>query len=169
MKSCQKLIGCRKIVGGTVMTKVTAELEHVFDWSRGLTMASSLEKVLEGKNVGLALLQVLAENSFDSIVVTDASSAGKIIYANKAFKKLTGHDPADVLGQTPRILQGPGTDKKVIDRLSSALKAGGRFEGKAINYKKDGTPFIMHWRVLPIKDGKKITAWVAIQREGSIA
>ena len=151
------------------MTKVTAELEHVFDWSRGLTMASSLEKVLEGKNVGLALLQVLAENSFDSIVVTDASSAGKIIYANKAFKKLTGHDPADVLGQTPRILQGPGTDKKVIDRLSSALQAGGRFEGKAINYKKDGTPFIMHWRVLPIKDRKTITAWVAIQREGSIA
>ena len=132
-------------------------------------MASSLEKVLEGKNASLALLQVLAENSFDSILVTDASSAGKIIYANKAFKKLTGHDLADVLGQTPRILQGPGTDKKVIDRLSGALKAGGRFEGKAINYKKDGTPFIMHWRVLPIKDGKKITAWVAIQREGSIA
>ena len=33
--------------------------------------------------------------------------------------------------------------------------------------KKDGTPFIMFWRVLPIKVGKKIEAWVAIQREGS--
>jgi PAS domain S-box-containing protein len=104
-------------------------------------MALSLDKILESKDASLALLQVLAENSFDSILVTDASSAGKIIYANKAFKKLTGHDPADVLGQTPRILQGPGTDKKVIGRLSSALRAGGRFEGKAINYKKDGTPF----------------------------
>ncbi len=129
-------------------------------------MTSSLEKVFEGTNASLALLQVLAENSFDSILVTDASAAGKIIYANKAFKKLTGHEPADVLGQTPRILQGPGTDKKVIDRLSGALKAGGRFEGKAINYKKNGTPLIMHWRVLPIKVGKKIMAWVAIQREG---
>ncbi|NQW05319.1 MAG: PAS domain S-box protein [Acidobacteria bacterium] len=131
-------------------------------------MALSLEKILESKDASLALLQVLAENSFDSILVTDASSAGKIIYANKAFKKLTGHDPADVLGQTPRILQGPGTDKKVIGRLSSALRAGGRFEGKAINYKKDGTPFIMYWRVLPITVRKKITAWVAIQREGSV-
>ncbi len=131
-------------------------------------MATSFENILAGKDASLALLQVLAENSFDSILMTDASPAGKIIYANKAFKKLTGYDPVAVLGQTPRILQGPGTDKQVIERLSSALKSGGRFEGKAINYKKDGTPFIMYWRVLPIKVGRKITAWIAIQREGSI-
>jgi len=130
-------------------------------------MATSFENLLTGKDASLALLQVVAENSFDSILMTDASPAGKIIYANKAFKKLTGHDPAAVLGQTPRILQGPGTDKKVIERLASALKSGGRFEGKAVNYKKDGTPFIMLWRVLPIKVGRNITAWVAIQREGA--
>ena len=101
-------------------------------------MAASLENVLAGKDTSLALLRVLAENSFDSILITDASSAGKITYANKAFKKLTGYDTSEVIGKTPRILQGAGTDKKVIERLSGALKAGGRFEGKAINYKKDG-------------------------------
>lgn len=115
----------------------------------------------------VTMLRVLAENSFDSILITDATAEGKIIYANKAFKKLTGYDSSDVIGQTPRILQGVGTDKKVIDRLALALKAGKKFEGKAINYKKDGTPFIMYWRVLPIKVGKKIESWVAIQREGS--
>jgi len=116
----------------------------------------------------LALLQVLADNSFDSVLITDATPRGKIIYANKAFGTLTGHNPAKIIGETPRILQGPGTDPKVIARLSSALKSGGKFEGKAINYKKDGTPFIMYWRVLPVKVGKKIIAWVAIQREGSV-
>ena len=116
----------------------------------------------------MALLKVLAENSFDSILVTDATAKGKIIYANKTFKKLTGHDPSEVIGKTPRILQGVGTDKKVIERLSLALKTGNTFEGKAINYKKDGTPFIMYWRVRPIKVGKTIEAWVAIQREGSV-
>ena len=130
-------------------------------------MATSFEDILAGTDASLALLQVVADNSFDSILMTDASPAGKIIYANKAFKKLTGYDPVAVLGQTPRILQGPGTDKHVIERLASALKSGGRFEGKAINYKKDGTPFIMFWRVVPIKVGRNITAWVAIQREGS--
>ena len=117
--------------------------------------------------MGLPLLKVLAENSFDSVLITDASKDGRIVYANKAFKKLTGYNPADVIGKTPKILQGAGTDKKVIDRLSIALKSGGKFEGKAINYKKDGTPFIMYWRVLPIKVGKTIEAWIAIQREGA--
>ena len=128
---------------------------------------ASIDSVLGGDVGGIALLKVLAENSFDSVLVTDASPRGNIIYANKAFKKLTGHEPSSVIGKTPRILQGPGTDKKVIERLATALKVGGRFEGKAINYKKDGTPFIMFWRVLPIKEGRKIIAWIAIQREGA--
>ncbi|NCF52732.1 PAS domain-containing protein [Gammaproteobacteria bacterium] len=131
-------------------------------------MASLIEKTIGKTETSLALLKVLTENSFDSILVTDASVRGKIIYANKAFKKLTGHDPAEVVGKTPRILQGAGTDKKVIARLATALKTGQKFEGKAINYKKDGTPFIMYWKVQPIKVGRKIEAWVAIQREGSV-
>jgi PAS domain S-box-containing protein len=102
------------------------------------------------------------------VLITDASAEGKINYANKAFKKLTGHYPSEIIGKTPRIHQGPATDSKVIARLSEALKSGRKFEGKAINYKKDGTPFIIYWRVLPIKVEKHITAWVAIQREGSI-
>jgi len=131
-------------------------------------MSETLEKLMNGVEGGLALLQVLAENSFDSVLITDASAEGKIIYANESFKRLTGHEPSDIIGKTPRILQGPATDPKVIARLTDALRSGGGFEGKAINYKKDGTPFIMYWRVLPIQVGKKITAWLAIQREGTV-
>ena len=130
-------------------------------------MAYTIDESLGKTEISLELLKVLAQNSFDSILITDATAAGKIIYANKAFKKLTGHKPSEVLGKTPRILQGKGTDKQVINRLAAALKTGKNFEGKAINYKKDGTPFIMYWRVLPIKLGKKVEAWIAIQREGS--
>jgi PAS domain S-box-containing protein len=115
----------------------------------------------------IELLKVLVENSFDSILITDATTEGEVIYANNAFKKLTGYEPSEVIGKTPRILQGVGTDEKVIDRLTAALKSGTEFEGKAINYKKNGTPFIMFWRVLPIKVDNKIEAWVAIQRESS--
>ena len=53
-------------------------------------MTDSLTKVMNGAEAKLALLQVLADNSFDSVLITDASRAGKIIYANKAFKTLTG-------------------------------------------------------------------------------
>ena len=148
-------------------------------------MTSSLIDALGSQKGGLALLKLLADNSFDSILVTDASAQGRrehlwkildlpsaqgrIIYANKAFKKLTGHDPAAVIGKDPRLLQGPGTDRKVIERISATIKAGGRFEGRAVNYRKDGTPFIMNWRMFPLKDAGKIIAWVAIQREALAA
>ena len=128
-------------------------------------MAQNVITVLDDNHVSLSLLKVLAENSFDSILITDPKSS--ILYANKAFKKLTGYDPSEVIGKTPRVLQGTGTDRKVLDRLSSSMKSGARFEGKAINYKKDGTPFIMYWRVLPVKVGRSTKVWVAIQREGS--
>ena len=88
------------------------------------------------------------------------------MYANKSFKTLTGYDPSEVIGKTPRILQGAATDRVVIARLVDSLKRGCRFEGKAINYKKNGTPFIMYWRVLPVKVGNEARVWVAIQREG---
>jgi PAS domain S-box-containing protein len=150
--------------------KVDTTVGHAADNDgRRIAMASSLVDALGSETGGLTMLKLLADNSFDSILVTDASARGRIIYANKAFKKLTGHDPADVIGKDPRMLQGPGTDRKVIEKISATLKAGGRFEGRAVNYRKDGTPFIMNWRMFPLKDAGKIIAWVAIQREALAA
>ena len=130
-------------------------------------MIKSLDKVLQDPKLNIRALKALVENSFDSILITDATNRTRILYANKAFKKLTGYSPAEVLGKTPKILQGAATDKTVIARLSKTLNAGGRFEGKAINYKKDGSPFLMHWRVVPVKLGKDTSVWLAIQRETS--
>lgn len=126
-----------------------------------------MSKILEDDVVSLSLLEILVENSFDSILITDASAEGNIIYANEAFKTLTGYDASEVIGKTPRILQGTGTDSKVIARLGEALKSNETFEGRAINYKKDGTPFIMYWRVLPVNVEGDTKVWVAIQREGA--
>jgi PAS domain S-box-containing protein len=130
-------------------------------------MSQSIDKILNDDTLSIKVLKGLVENSFDSVLITDASAMAKIIYANKAFKTLTGHSPADVVGKTPKILQGPATDKKVIARLAASLAKGSSFEGKAVNYKKDGTPFIMYWRVIPAKVGKNTKVWIAIQREGS--
>ena len=84
-------------------------------------MVKSLENVLENKEVCLSVLTALAENSFDLILITVVTEDSKIIYANKAFEKLTGYNPDEVLGKTPRLLQGPATYKEVNVRLSEAL------------------------------------------------
>jgi len=137
-----------------------------FSCPKGARSCSSVTKMLSDTTVSMKALEVLSENSFDSILMTDAAE-GNITYANIAFTRLTGHTATSVIGKSPKILQGEGTDKRVIDRLAEALKTGGEFEGKAINYKKDGTPFIMYWRVVPVKVGGETKAWMAIQREGS--
>ena len=66
---------------------------------------ASLDSILGGQVGSIALLKVLAENSFDSVLVTDATAQGNIIYANKAFKKLTGHDPDSVIGKLPECFR----------------------------------------------------------------
>ncbi len=129
-------------------------------------MTGTLAKVLRDTDTSLQVLRELVEASYDSILITEATQSAKIIYANNAFRTLTGYAPSEVIGKTPRILQGPGTDKKVIARLGKALKKGGKFEGRAINYRKDGTPFIMYWRVMPVRIAGKTKLWIAIQREG---
>jgi len=131
-----------------------------------LAAEAEAKKAKSEPSVRDAALELLADNSFDAILITDV--AGIIAYSNKAFTKLTGYDQADVIGKKPNLLQGVGTDMKVISRLKESMKKGlGDYEGSAINYRKNGTPFIMHWRVVPVKVGGEIKAWVAIQREGS--
>ena len=64
------------------------------------------------------------------------------------------------------ILQGPQTNQAVLDRLSEDLSAGRIFHGRAVNYRKDGSAFIMEWKIIPIRNAeKKISHYLAIQRE----
>lgn len=111
--------------------------------------------------------RAIADASFDSVMITAADDR-KIVYANKAFEKLTGYKVKDVLGKEPTFLQGPATDPATINRLRDDLQANRRFEGRTINYRADGTPFIMQWRIVPVRVGRgaaeAITHHVAIQR-----
>jgi diguanylate cyclase (GGDEF)-like protein len=42
---------------------------------------------------------------------------------------MTGYMEEELIGQSPRILQGLDTDRKVIDQLSRKIRAGEFFEG----------------------------------------
>ena len=105
--------------------------------------------------------------SRSSVLLTDAdleAPGPRVLYANPAFEALTGYRPDELVGSSPRVLQGPATDRAVLDRLRRDLEAGRPFEGRAINYRKDGTPFVMSWRIAAVAgaDGAP-TGYVAIQ------
>jgi PAS domain S-box-containing protein len=117
----------------------------------------------------LRLLGSAVEQSKESIVITDAElklPGPRILFVNPAFTKMTGYTAEEAIGKTPRILQGPRTDKTVLSRLRQNLERGETFAGEAINYRKDGTEFNLEWQIAPLRDaGGHITHFVAIQRD----
>ncbi|HEX8912308.1 MAG TPA: diguanylate cyclase, partial [Humisphaera sp.] len=105
----------------------------------------------------------------DAVLITDAELAapGPIVrYANAAFCRLTGYAADEVIGRSPRMLQGPGTSRAVLDTLRAELSAGRHFLGATVNYRKDGTPFDIEWHVSPITsaDGR-VTHYLSVHRD----
>jgi PAS domain S-box-containing protein len=117
----------------------------------------------------LRLLGSAVQQSKDSMIITDAQldwPGPRILFVNPAFTKMTGYTAKDAIGETPRILQGPKTDKNVLSQLRQNLQRGETSEGEAINYRKDGNEFIIEWQVAPIRDASgNTTHFVAIQRD----
>lgn len=104
----------------------------------------------------------------ESVVLTDADleNGPRIIYANEAFWEMTGYAPGELVGQTPRVLQGPKTDRALLDRLREDLKAGRSSEGQAINYRKDGTPYHVSWSIEPAFGSTgEVEYFVGVQRD----
>ncbi len=119
------------------------------------------------------LLAFAAEQAWESICITDADieePGPRFVYVNHGFEMLTGWSESEVLGKNPRILQGPLTERKVLDRLRQCLIDGTNFHGEAINYRKSGEAFWLEWKISPVKDNSgRITHYIAFQRDVSEA
>lgn len=114
------------------------------------------------------LFKATAELAFDSIMVTEATGdhgASKIVFVNHQFTEMTGYQADEVMGETPGMLQGPDTDKTVTDQLAEDLRNGRTFHGRTVNYRKDGSTFPIEWKVTPLKQGGKVTHYLAVQRD----
>ncbi len=126
-------------------------------------MPSSL--LIDTPELLIAALQRLHE----AFIVTDADldePGPRILYANPAFTKMTGYTWPELVGRTPRILQGPETDHRVLKNLRSCLELGETFEGETFNYRKDGARFVMRWYIEPIRNAAgEITHFFGIQRD----
>ena len=112
---------------------------------------------------------VLLESMTQSILITTPEldlPGPYIIYVNKAFEKMTGWSREELIGKTPRILQGPNTDLSIFRDLRSIIEKGQVWEGTTINYKKDGTEFYMEWSIAPVFDKNgKLEKLLAVQTD----
>lgn len=117
----------------------------------------------------LRVLEAAVDAVTDAIIITDthlAPPGPRILFANPAFEQMTGYGTDEVLGETPRVLHGPATDRAELDRLKRCLARDEPFHGEVVNYRKDGTPFVLEWTVNPVRvDHEEATHYVAVQRD----
>src|SRR5262245_47825253 len=119
----------------------------------------------------LRFLTTVVEQSTESVLITTAQldlPGPQIVYVNPAFTRMTGYAREEVIGKTPRMLQGPKTDRSVLNRLRSDCAVGKVFHGEVINYRKDGSEFCLDWTVAPVWNERgEITHFVSTQRDVS--
>ncbi|MCH8568865.1 MAG: PAS domain S-box protein [Balneolales bacterium] len=118
----------------------------------------------------LKLLESVATHINEAVLITEAEPleepGPRIIYVNDAFTKMTGYKAEEVIGKSPRFLQGPGSDRKELRKLSKALRDWESCEITTKNYKKNGEEFWINFTVSPVADENGwYTHWVAVERD----
>lgn len=147
----------------TVVLNAADESEPLFSY-----VAEDVTEVRRAERAR-RLLAAAVEQAAEPIVVTDAAldePGPRIVYANDAHRRVFGYEAHELLGQTPRLFQGPKSDRAVLDRVRQKLEGGEPVQAETINYRKDGSEFILQWEIAPVRDEDgAIVNWVGTQRD----
>lgn len=120
----------------------------------------------------LKLLESVITHTQDAVLITEAEPfdepGPKIVYVNEAFTQMTGYTAEEVIGKTPRILQGPKSDRNELAKLSDAMRRWEPCEITTINYRKNGEEFWINFSLSPVANETGwYTHWIAIERDVS--
>lgn len=123
--------------------------------------------------VGVHLTNVLESlHTFtqDAVLICEAkpiSEPGpRIVFANQALLRMTGYTLEEIIGRTPRLFQGPETDRATLAEIRERLKTWRHIRKEALNYRKDGTPYWVDMSIFPVHDQEgRYHYWVSVQRD----
>lgn len=126
---------------------------------------------LVGKENLLLIFEKLIRSISDSVIITTADditapSGPRIIYVNEACCSMTGYTKEELVGETPRIFQGPDTSRTTLDMIKDALEDKKKIRVELLNYKKSGEAFLTDMEIIPVKAGDAASSYfIAIQRD----
>jgi len=122
------------------------------------------------KELNYKLLQSVVAEANDAVLITKAypvesPDGPEIIYVNRSFEVMTGYKAEEVIGKTPRVLQGRNSESEQLQKLREAIKKQESITVEVLNYSKKGDEYWINISMSPIFDGGKCTHFISIQRD----
>lgn len=114
--------------------------------------------------------EAIVSNANDIVLVTEAANIEgpdhpQIVYVNQAFCDITGYQPDEIIGQTPRILQGEQTSAQARHCIKQAIQKKEPISCQLLNYKKSGEPYWIEISISPLKNNLgEVVYFAAIER-----
>ncbi len=155
--------------GSTFWAHLTVSLRHGPNGPQVIGLVDNIDAEKKRKE-RLRLFRNVVEQADEAVAISEGEPrtppGPPILYVNPAFTDMTGYEPEEVVGRSPRFLRGPRTEPWVLQQLQQQLEEGQSFEGEVVNYRKDGTAFVNHWTSAPVRNEHgDITHWISIQRD----
>lgn len=118
----------------------------------------------------LRLLEAAVRQLNDVVLIAESTPLDEpgppLVFVNEAFERLTGYSARDVLGRSPRLLQGPRTERAELDRIRSALERAVPVRVEIANYDRDRRMYWVELEITPLIDESgTCTHFVAVQRD----
>lgn len=102
------------------------------------------------------VLSAILDECVNGITLADPDlDDAPIVYANKAFERLTGYSQEEIIGHNCRFLQGDDKDQAARFQIADAIRNHQTIEVTIRNYKKDGTLFYNRLKIIPLFDKKQ--------------
>ncbi len=106
-------------------------------------------------------------SSADGVVISSMTLPNQpIIYANRAFERITGYESHEVLGMNCRLLQRDDLDQPGLSQIRRAIAEGSACQVVLRNYRKDGSLFYNELAISPVLSPEgKVTHYVGVQND----
>jgi PAS domain S-box-containing protein len=111
------------------------------------------------------VLSAILDECVNGVTLADPDlEDAPIVYANKAFERLTGYAQDEIIGHNCRFLQGEDRDQAARFQIAEAMKKHEAIEVTLRNYKKDGTLFHNRLKITPLYDKKnRVIYYLGVQ------
>lgn len=138
-----------------VMANIGRQLGQTIERSQSFERSKLLETVIQSAN--------------DAIIITTANlnePGPEITYVNDAFTRISGYNPEEVIGKSPRFLQNEFTKRETLDALRQALREGKPFKDELLNVSKGGEHYWLDISIVPVRNAQgTITHFAAIEHD----